>query len=458
MKFNKLALCIGLLFAASTCFAQMYTVTDLGTLGGAFGEARALNNSGQVVGASSLSNGELHAFLYSDGRMIDLGIPGAGVCNGSGWAEATGINDSGQIVGFSNCGNSLEGWILTDGITTILPSPPPCAEGQVWPYAINSAGQATGYVYCGSIQKAFLYDSKTGVLTYLGGSSSGGISINKFGQITGFDGQSAFLYSNSVITDLNIPFCDNPNSCSAMGYGINDLGQIVGHVGHHGFFYDGTTTHDLGQYIDPTIGNIYGTTTGTGINNYGEIIGTASTFAGSGGLGLPLLYSSKNEFVDLNTLVPTGGLRINDAAAINDRGQITGATRPIVPVGDLIRHIYLMTPIYRAYVQQPINPDGSSIFKAYRGVVPVKFTLTHSDAPTCTLLAATIAVTRTAGGTLGSIDESSYSMQADNGSNFRIDGCQYGYNLAASLLGVGTYRVDISINGITVGHAVFALK
>ena len=73
---------------------------------------------------------------------------------------------------------------------------------------------------------------------------------------------------------------------------------------------------------------------------------------------------------------------------------------------------------------------------------------------------ATIAVTRTAGGTLGAVDENSYSMAADNGSNFRIDStaCQYIYNLAASALGVGTYRVDISINGIMVGHAVFALK
>jgi hypothetical protein len=61
---------------------------------------------------------------------------------------------------------------------------------------------------------------------------------------------------------------------------------------------------------------------------------------------------------------------------------------------------------------------------------------------------------------LAAVDESTYAMSADSGSNFRIDptGCQYVYNLAASALGVGTYRVDISINGIMVGHAVFALK
>ena len=51
-------------------------------------------------------------------------------------------------------------------------------------------------------------------------------------------------------------------------------------------------------------------------------------------------------------------------------------------------------------------------------------------------------------------------MAADNGSNFRIDSkaCQYVYNLAASSLGVGTYRSELRINGIAVGNAVFALK
>jgi hypothetical protein len=115
---------------------------------------------------------------------------------------------------------------------------------------------------------------------------------------------------------------------------------------------------------------------------------------------------------------------------------------------------------YKAFVQQPINPNGSSIFKANRGVVPVKFTLTLNEVPTCNLPPATIAVTRTAGGMPGLVNESTYSTPADRGSNFRIDpsDCQYVYNLRTSSLGVGTYQVDISIFGIVVGHAVFALK
>jgi hypothetical protein len=113
---------------------------------------------------------------------------------------------------------------------------------------------------------------------------------------------------------------------------------------------------------------------------------------------------------------------------------------------------------YAGEVQQPINADGSSVFSVRRGVVPVKFTLTQGGVATCDLPPATIALTRTAGGTIGAIDESVYTGSADTGSNFRIDSCQYVYNLSATALGVGTYRVDIEINGQVVGSAVFQLK
>ena len=113
---------------------------------------------------------------------------------------------------------------------------------------------------------------------------------------------------------------------------------------------------------------------------------------------------------------------------------------------------------YSAQVQPPINPDGSSVFNANRGVVPVKFTLTQDGNPTCTLPPATIGVTRTAGGGIGSVNESIYSMSADNGSSFRIDSCQYVYNLNSRALGVGTYGVDIVINGQVVGSGIFQLK
>ena len=48
------------------------TATELGTLGGFASQALGLNNPGQVVGSSFTSQGAVHAFLWSDGQMIDL--------------------------------------------------------------------------------------------------------------------------------------------------------------------------------------------------------------------------------------------------------------------------------------------------------------------------------------------------------------------------------------------------
>jgi probable HAF family extracellular repeat protein len=66
--------------------------------------ASAINNWGQIVGVATANNGAIHAFLYSEGTMVDLnrlvklthanGPPGFLVLT-----EANGINDLGQIVG-----------------------------------------------------------------------------------------------------------------------------------------------------------------------------------------------------------------------------------------------------------------------------------------------------------------------------------------------------------------------
>jgi len=71
---------------------------DLGTLGGLFSDARAINNSGQVVGISQIADGTYHGFLYSNGAMTDLGVS----------CQANGISDSGQIYGSGGpCDGSL---------------------------------------------------------------------------------------------------------------------------------------------------------------------------------------------------------------------------------------------------------------------------------------------------------------------------------------------------------------
>ena len=157
--------------------------------------------------------------------------------------------------------------------------------------------------------------------------------------------------------------------------------------------------------------------------------------------------------------VSGGNLWVTNQGTVGEYDATTGATINASLVSGLNGPygIAVAEP-YSAQVQQPINADGTSVFNVRRGVVPVKFTLTLGGTATCALPPATIALTRTAGGTIGAIDELVYSGGADTGSNFRIDNCQYVYNLSSSALGVGTYRVDIKINDQVVGSATFALK
>lgn len=61
--------------------------------------AYAINNAGQVVGDSRVSQEESRAFLWQNGTMTDLGI----LPNFDGkWYRARSINNSGQIVGMAN--------------------------------------------------------------------------------------------------------------------------------------------------------------------------------------------------------------------------------------------------------------------------------------------------------------------------------------------------------------------
>jgi probable HAF family extracellular repeat protein len=64
-------------------------MVNLGTLGGGWSQATAINNLGQVIGTSETSSGSVHGFIWS----LSMGMVGVG----SGVPAA--INDLGQVVG-----------------------------------------------------------------------------------------------------------------------------------------------------------------------------------------------------------------------------------------------------------------------------------------------------------------------------------------------------------------------
>ena len=75
MKRSLIGLVALVLLLGGTAWADtvLYTVTDLGTLGGDFSTAFAINDSGQVVGTARNASGEERAFLYDSGIMTGLG-------------------------------------------------------------------------------------------------------------------------------------------------------------------------------------------------------------------------------------------------------------------------------------------------------------------------------------------------------------------------------------------------
>ncbi len=75
-----------------------YTITDLGTLGGTFGQASGISNKGSIVGFATLPGDmEGHAFFWSKGVMSDLGTLFGGPNSSAGAPP----DDSDEVVGFS---------------------------------------------------------------------------------------------------------------------------------------------------------------------------------------------------------------------------------------------------------------------------------------------------------------------------------------------------------------------
>jgi probable HAF family extracellular repeat protein len=97
---------------------------SLGTLGGTSGAALAVNDSGAIVGWSSLAGNSdvTHAFLYQNGTMTDLNSLLPPSFKGITLFGATSINDLGQIVAFggTSYGSAWQDYLLTPSGETPL--------------------------------------------------------------------------------------------------------------------------------------------------------------------------------------------------------------------------------------------------------------------------------------------------------------------------------------------------
>lgn len=142
-----------------------YVVTDLGSLGGPSSiggpnsTAIDINEAGQVVGWSHTSIGRNHAFLYDEDatpKMMDLGTLG-GPSSATLDSAAFDINDAGQVVGYSNISEDDVHAFLYDASATPKMTDLGTLGGlSSGAQDVNDAGQIVGRGYHNGLTRGFL--------------------------------------------------------------------------------------------------------------------------------------------------------------------------------------------------------------------------------------------------------------------------------------------------------------
>lgn len=268
-----------LLRAGST---TMQFLGSPGDPGNAHSAARpaGINATDGVAGSSeSTTNGMTTPLLWPNSSTpTNLGtLPGlSSLLN----PQATAINDSNLIAGYGT--HSGEKPFTVQGSTvTMLPLLP---NGGVdgLPAGINGSGVIVGQADT-TTSDPVAVEWQNGTIKPLGmlpGSfTSDALAVNSSGEVVGAsvsssDGDAhAVLFANGTVTDLNAPGTGGPDA-DAQANAINNSGVIVGNGGNgDAFIYQNGQATDLNNLIAP--GSGFTLITADGINNNGDIVGTA---------------------------------------------------------------------------------------------------------------------------------------------------------------------------------------
>jgi probable HAF family extracellular repeat protein len=239
-------------------------------------------------------------------------------------SAATDINEAGQIVGQSTTkvGETKPFlWSKASGILDL-----PCPSVTCHAVDINNAGQVliASQDEPGTAEKAYLWTPSSGLrdLGSLGGVSTHAYALNDLGQVAGssettFETENAFFWSAQT---------GMINLGGATAIGLNERGQVLGWASTYAFLWDSAD----GSFA--RIGPVGLTATPLDMNNAGEVVGYAAFE--KGGKPKAFLWTPLQGITELTLPGDTDG---SCAFRINDAGEVLGVSR--VAGED---HIYLV--------------------------------------------------------------------------------------------------------------------
>ncbi|QEF99255.1 FG-GAP repeat protein [Stieleria maiorica] len=342
-----------------------YQVTALGTLGGNTSFALDVNNLNQVTGNSGIVSGSsnpLHAFRWTDGELIDLGVvEGTGDNN---FSRGYAINDAGVVVGESD-NSASKAFRWENGVIANLGT---LGGTSAVASDINNLGQIVGSSSNGAATKPFVYVD--GLMlelpTIAGNAASTGRAwgISPDGRfivgVTRADDAEFLSHAslwqrqadgNYTVVDMGALMDEDHYSYA---HAVNDSGNAVGAsvVGtvsptsstslYHGFVYHDGEMVDVGSLgYHPT----YVHSELKDINATDQFVGSVTrfyNFAAFGGAAvLGELVAGQTAMIDLNQLVDQGsGWTFLSAEGINDGRSIVG-----YGTFDGMSRAFLLTPV-----------------------------------------------------------------------------------------------------------------
>ena len=296
-----------------------YTFTNIKLAGevepGAYTVVEALlNNSGQVFG-NFFGPSSAEGYFYSGGvaKTINPEAPCTGNADASTCMYPGALNDKGQAL----AGQNGQSFIYYDGHWTTIKAPNG-TDGQA--YALNDSGLIVGtywasggirtFSYLNGIAKPGISDPNAGWATYPQ-------FLNDAGQIAGgYDDKAGksheFFYTNGHFNDVNVPGGANTEI-----YSMNNAGQLIGQYSPNGKQPVGRFFYSNGVYTRISMpGNLNNSTSITGFNNSGEIIGE---YEGKDFQNHVYLYSN-GHYADITA----PGADYTSVVGINDSGEVLG--------------------------------------------------------------------------------------------------------------------------------------